>query len=102
MYRVVATTANDAKSIKVVGEIEGTDTANAVVLENSEQKLNIRTMTITLTLPTDFVSENSTVNISTKAMSIALKQVQTVKSPSPTPMGSASLRLLRIPRPLPR
>ena len=66
MYRVVATTANDAKSIKVVGEIEGTDTPNAVVLENSEQELNIRTMTITLTLPSGFVSENNTVYIQHK------------------------------------
>ena len=66
MYRVVATTANDAKNIKVVGEIEGTDTPNAVVLENSEKELNIQTMTITLTLPSGFVSANGTVYIQHK------------------------------------
>ena len=66
MYRVVATTANNAEDIKVVGEIEETEIANAVVLENSEQELNIRTMTITLTLPSGFVSENNTVYIQHK------------------------------------
>ena len=66
MYRVVATTANDAKNIKVVGEIAETDTANAVVLENSEQELDIQTMTITLTLPSGFVSANGTVYIQHK------------------------------------
>ncbi len=66
MYRVVATTANNAEDIKVVGEIEETEIANAVVLENSEQELNIRTMTITLTLPSGFVPANGTVYIQHK------------------------------------
>ena len=66
MYRVVATTANEAKDIKVLGETEESDEPNAVVLDGSEEELDIRTMTITLTLPTDFVSENSTVYIQHK------------------------------------
>ena len=66
MYRVVATTANSTDDIKVVGETEESDEPNAVVLDGSEEELDIRTMTITLTLPTDFVSENSTVYIQHK------------------------------------
>ena len=66
MYRVVASTKDNPEDIKVVGEVEENEQPNAVVLENSEKELNIRTMTITLTLPTDFVSENSTVYIQHK------------------------------------
>ena len=64
MYRVVATTADSADGIKVVGETEGTP--NAVVLDGSEKELDIQTMTITLTLPSSFVSENNTVYIQHK------------------------------------
>ena len=64
MYRVVATTADSADDIKVIGETE--DTPNAVVLDGSEEELDIQTMTITLTLPTDFVSANGTVYIQHK------------------------------------
>ena len=65
MYRVVATTANEAKDIKVLGEVD--EGANAVVLDGSKKPLeNINTMTISVTLPTDFVSENSTVYIQHK------------------------------------
>ena len=64
MYRVVATTAGSTDDIKVIGETE--DTPNAVVLDGSEEKLNIRTMTITLTLPSGFVSANGTVYIQHK------------------------------------
>ena len=66
MYRVVASTEENPEDIKVVGEVGENEQPNAVVLENSEKELNIRTMTITLTLPTDFVSENSTVYIQHK------------------------------------
>ena len=66
MYRVVASTKDNPEDIKVVGEVGENEQPNAVVLENSEKELNIRTMTITLTLPTDFVSENSTVYIQHK------------------------------------
>ena len=64
MYRVVATTADSADDIKVIGETE--DTPNAVVLDGSEEELDIQTMTITLTLPTDFVYANGTVYIQHK------------------------------------
>ena len=64
MYRVVATTADSADGIKVVGETEGTP--NAVVLDGSEKELDIQTMTITLTLPSGFVSANGTVYIQHK------------------------------------
>ena len=65
MYRVVATTANEAKDIKVLGEVD--EGANAVVLDGSEQKLtNIQTMTITLTLPSGFVSNGGSVYIQHK------------------------------------
>ena len=64
MYRVVATTADSADGIKVVGETEGTP--NAVVLDGSEKELDIQTMTITLTLPSGFVSANNTVYIQHK------------------------------------
>ena len=64
MYRVVATTADSADDIKVIGETE--DTPNAVVLDGSEEKLDIQTMTITLTLPSGFVSANGTVYIQHK------------------------------------
>ena len=57
MYRVVATTADSADDIKVIGETE--DTPNAVVLDGSEEELDIQTMTITLTLPTGFVNNNA-------------------------------------------
>ena len=57
MYRVVATTANSTDDIKVIGETE--DTPNAVVLDGSEEELDIQTMTITLTLPSGFVNNNA-------------------------------------------
>ena len=66
MYRVVASTKDNPEDIKVVGEVEENEQPNAVVLENSEKELNIRTMTITLTLPSDFVSANNTVYIQHK------------------------------------
>ena len=57
MYRVVASTAKNASDIKVVGEV--TNDANAVVLENSETKLDIQTMTISITLPSGFASSDA-------------------------------------------
>ena len=66
MYRVVASTEENPEDIKVVGEVEENEQPNAVVLENSEKELNIRTMTITLTLPSGFVSANGTVYIQHK------------------------------------
>ena len=67
MYRVVATTADSADDIKVIGETEESDDPNAVVLDGSEQKLtNIQTMTITLTLPSGFVSNGGSVYIQHK------------------------------------
>ena len=66
MYRVVASTEENPEDIKVVGEVGENEQPNAVVLENSEKELNIRTMTITLTLPSGFVSENNTVYIQHK------------------------------------
>ena len=66
MYRVVASTKDNPEDIKVVGEVGENEQPNAVVLENSEKELNIRTMTITLTLPSGFVSENNTVYIQHK------------------------------------
>ena len=66
MYRVVASTKDNPEDIKVVGEVGENEQPNAVVLENSEKALNIRTMTITLTLPSGFVSENNTVYIQHK------------------------------------
>ncbi|MBM6917471.1 S-layer homology domain-containing protein [Intestinimonas butyriciproducens] len=60
MYRVVATTAADAESIQVYDpEAEDNTGANAVALAGSEQKLtNIQTMTISITLPVGFPTEN--------------------------------------------
>ena len=67
MYRVVATTADSTDDIKVIGETEESDDPNAVVLDGSEQKLtNIQTMTITLTLPSGFVSNGGSVYIQHK------------------------------------
>ena len=66
MYRVVASTKDNPEDIKVVGEVGENEQPNAVVLENSEKELNIRTMTITLTLPSGFVSANNTVYIQHK------------------------------------
>ena len=66
MYRVVASTEENPEDIKVVGEVGENEQPNAVVLENSEKELNIRTMTITLTLPSGFVYENNTVYIQHK------------------------------------
>ena len=66
MYRVVASTEENPEDIKVVGEVGENEQPNAVVLENSEKELNIRTMTITLTLPSGFVSANNTVYIQHK------------------------------------
>ena len=66
MYRVVASTEENPEDIKVVGEVGENEQPNAVVLENSEKELNIRTMTITLTLPSGFVSANDTVYIQHK------------------------------------
>ena len=56
MYRVVASTAKNADDIKVVGEGEVTGDANAVALEGSEKPLDIQTMTVSITLPTNFVT----------------------------------------------
>ena len=56
MYRVVASTAKNADDIKVVGEEEVTGDANAVALEGSEKPLDIQTMTVSITLPTNFVT----------------------------------------------
>ena len=65
MYRVVASTKDNPEDIKVVGEVD--EGANAVVLDGSEQKLtNIQTMTITLTLPSGFVSNGGSVYIQHK------------------------------------
>ena len=65
MYRVVATTANEAKDIKVLGEVD--KGANAVVLDGSEKPLeNINTMTISVTLPAEFASKTKTVYIQHK------------------------------------
>ena len=65
MYRVVASTKDNPEDIKVVGEVD--EGANAVVLDGSEQKLtNIQTMTITLTLPSGFVSNSGSVYIQHK------------------------------------
>ena len=65
MYRVVATTANEAKDIKVLGEVD--EGANAVVLDGSEKPLeNINTMTISVTLPAEFASKTKTVYIQHK------------------------------------
>lgn len=62
MYRVVASTAESADNIRVVGEVS--DNANAVVLENSEKKLKIQTMTISIKLPSSFVeSETKTLYV---------------------------------------
>lgn len=59
MYRVVASTADKASDIKVVGEIEPSETANAVVLKGSETALTtVRTMTISITLPSGFPTSN--------------------------------------------
>lgn len=67
MYRVVASTETSADALKVEGEISAGETANAVVLKGSEKELtNIQTMTITLTLPSGFTTEGSTVYIQHK------------------------------------
>ena len=56
MYRVVASTKDNPEDIKVVGEVD--EGANAVVLDGSEKPLeNINTMTISVTLPTEFASK---------------------------------------------
>ena len=60
MYRVVASTAASASEIKVVDEV--TENANAVALEGSEKPLDIQTMTVSITLPDDFVA-NGTQNV---------------------------------------
>ena len=55
MYRVVASTANNAAAIK----LEGSD-KNAVVLEGSEKELTgIKTMTISITLPNNFITDGT-------------------------------------------
>ena len=57
MYRVVASTATKAEDIKVIGEVE--QDANAVVLTDSETELTgIKTMTISITLPSGFPTDN--------------------------------------------
>lgn len=60
MYRVVATTAADAESIQVYDpEAEDNTGANAVALAGSEKELtNIQTMTISITLPDGFPTDN--------------------------------------------
>ena len=56
MYRVVASTAEKAEDIKLDGEGE-----NAVVLEGSEKPLtNIKTISITVTLPDEFTAVEDT------------------------------------------
>ena len=56
MYRVVASTAEKAEDIKLDGEGE-----NAVVLEGSEKPLtNIKTISITVTLPDEFTAAEDT------------------------------------------
>ena len=60
MYRVVASTAESASEIKVIDEV--TEGANAVALEGSEKPLDIQTMTVSITLPDDFVT-NGTQNV---------------------------------------
>ena len=55
MYRVVASKEETAENLKVAGEIDDSETANAVVLEGSEKKLtNIKTMEVSVTLPAGF------------------------------------------------
>lgn len=57
MYRVVASTADNANDIKILNEVE--QDANAVVLAGSEKELtNIQTMTISIQLPADFPTTN--------------------------------------------
>ena len=52
MYRVVASTADNAKDIVVKGEEGQSETANAVVLEGSATELTtLKAMTISVTLP---------------------------------------------------
>ena len=57
MYRVVASTAESASEIKVIDEV--TEGANAVALEGSEKPLDIQTMTVSITLPDDFVTNGT-------------------------------------------
>ena len=57
MYRVVASTAESASEIKVIDEV--TEGANAVALEGSEKPLDIQTMTVSITLPTNFVASET-------------------------------------------
>ena len=61
MYRVVASivdlTSPGTKLI-VAGEEESGETPNAVALKGSENKLNIQTMGITVTLPDNFPTAN--------------------------------------------
>ena len=67
MYRVVASTAEQADKIVVVGEAEQGETANAVVLEGSEKKLtNLQTMTISITLPGSWSVTNNQVYVQHK------------------------------------
>ena len=67
MYRVVASTAEQADKIVVVGEAGQGETANAVVLEGSEKKLtNLQTMTISITLPGSWSVTNNQVYVQHK------------------------------------
>lgn len=67
MYRVVASTAEQADQIVVVGEAGQGETANAVVLEGSEKKLtNLQTMTISITLPGSWSVTNNQVYVQHK------------------------------------
>ena len=82
MYRVVASTAKDADGIKVVGE--GEDDANAVALEGSEKPLDIQTMTVSITLPDDFVT-NGTQNVYVQHKGYEYEaQVKAVEEQQPT------------------
>ena len=65
MYRTVATTADLDSDDKIVLE-KGEGEVNAVQIGNDAPLTITKPVTITLTLPTDFVSENSTVYIQHK------------------------------------
>ena len=84
MYRVVASTAKNADDIKVVGEGEVTEDANAVALEGSEKPLDIQTMTVSITLPDDFVT-NGTQNVYVQHKGYEYEaQVKAVEEQQPT------------------
>ena len=64
MSRIVATTAENANAIKVVGETTGDTVANAVVLENSQQEIpSVPTMTLSIILPSGFAGGKNTLYV---------------------------------------